>query len=260
MVAAACYVAFSPGGPLFDSDGLRAVFTASGLVIVGATIALAWRRSLVVIPAVAMTYWMLVWAPIGWRSSQAGIDQVARRLKEAGTVVQSTLIVYDSFSASRRPALARDPAIDYLQASARDRWRQLPQDVTGVQALNQYPEFISRVTAALHRAGVPLVAGTDALGVSLITPGSSFHRELELLREAGLTPYEVLHTATMAPASFLGKTEEFGSIQAGRRADLLLVARDPLQDLSSLRQPLAVMVRGRWLRRELLDTMLAGLS
>ena len=64
----------------------------------------------------------------------------------------------------------------------------------------------------------------------------------------------------MAPASFLGKTEEFGSIQAGRRADLLLVARDPLQDLSSLRQPLAVMVRGRWLRRELLETMLAGLS
>ncbi len=260
VIAAACYVAFSPGGPLFDSDGLRGVFTASGLVIVGATIALTWRRSLVVIPAVAMTYWMLVWAPIGWRSSQAGIDQVARSLKEAGTVVQSTLIVYDSFSASRRPALARDPAIDYLQPSARDRWRQLPQDVTGVQALNQYPEFTSRVTAALHRAGVPLVAGTDALGVSLITPGSSFHRELELLREAGLTPYEVLHTATMAPASFLGKTEEFGSIQAGRRADLLLVARDPLQDLSSLRQPLAVMVRGRWLRRELLDTMLAGLS
>ena len=54
VVAAACYVAFSPGGPLFDNDGLRAVFTTAGLVIVGATIALAWRRSLVVIPAVAM--------------------------------------------------------------------------------------------------------------------------------------------------------------------------------------------------------------
>ena len=105
-----------------------------------------------------------------------------------------------------------------------------------------------------------LVAGTDALGLSLIAPGSSLHRELELLHEAGLTPYEVLHTATVAPALFLGKTEEFGSIQVGRRADLLLVERDPLQDLSTLRQPLAVMVRGRWLRREQLDTMLAGLS
>ena len=259
LMAAACYAAFSPGGPLFDSNGLRAIFTIAGLVIVGATTALTWQRSLVVIPALAMTYWMLVWTPIAWRSSQAGIDRLARNLKDAGTVVQSTLIVYDTFSASRRPALARDPTIDYLQPSARDRWRRLPQDVTGVQVLNRYPEFTRRVTAALHRAGVPLVAGTDALGLALITPGSSLHRELELLHEAGLTPYEVLHTATMAPASFLGKTEEFGSIQVGRRADMLLVERDPLQDLSSLRQPLAVMVRGHWLRREQLEAMLAAL-
>ena len=89
LMAAACYVAFSPGGPLFDSNGLRAIFTAAGLVIIGATIVLAWLRSLVVIPAVAMTYWMLVWTPIAWRTSQVGIDQVAGRLKDAGTMVQS---------------------------------------------------------------------------------------------------------------------------------------------------------------------------
>jgi hypothetical protein len=259
LAAAACYAAFSPGGPLFDSYGLRIIFTAAALVIAGTTLVVAWRRSLIVIPAIAMTYWVTVWTPIAWRSSEAGIEDVARSLKSAGIVVQSTLIVYDTFSASRRPSLARDPAIDYLQPSARDRWRRLPPDVTGLEALNRYPEFIHKVTAALHRAGVPLVAATDALGLPLITPGAALHRELALLHDAGLTRYEALHAATVAPASFLDKTEEFGAIQVGRRADLLFVEGNPLEDLSSLRQPLAVMVRGRWLPREKLDAMLAAL-
>jgi imidazolonepropionase-like amidohydrolase len=103
------------------------------------------------------------------------------------------------------------------------------------------------------------MAGTDALGFPLIAPGSSLHRELELLHEAGLTPYEALRTATVVPAAFLGKAEEFGTIAVGRRADLLLVERNPLLDLASLRQPVGVMVRGRWLSRDRLQAMLAAL-
>jgi cytosine/adenosine deaminase-related metal-dependent hydrolase len=259
LVAAASYFCFSPGGPFFRSTLLRIVFTVASLTIAASTIVLAWRRSLVLIPAGAVTYWAIVWTPIAWRSSQSGIDDVARRLKNAGTVVQSTLINYDTFSPTRRPAIARDPAIDYLQPSARDRWRRLPPNVTGIQELNRYPEFTREVTAALHRAGVPLMAGTDALGFPLIAPGSSLHGELELLHEAGLTPYEALRTATVVPAAFLGKAEEFGTIAVGQRADLMLVERNPLEDLGSLRQPVGVMVRGRWLGRDRLQAMLAAL-
>jgi hypothetical protein len=250
---------FSPLGPFFGSTLLRIVFTVASLAIAASTIVLAWRRSFVLIPAVAVTYWAIVWTPIAWRSSQSGIEGVARRLKNAGTVVQSTLINYDTFSPTRRPAIARDPAIDYLQPSARDRWRRLPPNVTGIQVLNRYPEFTREVTAALHRAGVPLMAGTDALGFPLIAPGSSLHRELELLNEAGLTPYEALRAATVVPAAFLGKAEEFGTIAVGQRADLMLVERNPLEDLGSLRQPVGVMVRGRWLGRHRLQAMLAAL-
>ena len=259
LVAAASYVCFSPGGPLFGSTVLRIVFTAACLAIAASTIVLAWRRSLVVIPAAAVAYWAVVWMPIAWRSSLHGMEDVARRLKSAGTVVQSTLIVYDTFSAARRPAIAADPAIDYLQPSTRNRWRRLPQYVTGIQALNRYPEFTRELTAALHRAGVPLMAGTDALGAPLMTPGSSLHRELELLHEAGLTPYETLRAATVVPAAFLGKAEEFGTIGVGKRADLLLVTRNPLEDLGSLREPVGVMVRGRWLSRDRLQEMLSAL-
>ena len=82
---------------------------------------------------------------------------------------------------------------------------------------------------------------------------------MALLHEAGLRPYEVLRAATVAPATFLGKADEFGTIQVGRRADLLLVERNPLENLATLREPLAVMVRGQWLPREQLDVMLATL-
>jgi hypothetical protein len=259
VIAAVCYVCFSPGGPFFGSTLLRIAFTAASVAIAVTAIVLARRRSLVVVPAVAMAFWAIAWTPIAWRSSQAGIEDVARRLKNAGIVVQSTLIVYEAFSATRRPAMAHDAAIDYLQPSVRDRWRRLSPNVTGIQALNRYPEFTRQVTAALHQAGVPLMAGTDALGATLIAPGSSLHRELELLHDAGLTPYEALRTATVVPAEFLGKGNEFGTIAVGRRADFLLVERNPLQDLSSLRQPAGVMVRGRWLSRERLQTMLAAL-
>src|SRR6187455_1730897 len=89
--------------------------------------------------------------------------------------------------------------------------------------------------------------------------GHHFIAELELLHEAGLTPYEVLKTATVIPAAFLGKTGEFGTIAVGQRADLLLVDRDPLEDLGALDQPVGVMVRGRWLSRDRLQEMLAAL-
>src|SRR5262249_6895262 len=105
----------------------------------------------------------------------------------------------------------------------------------------------------LHRNGVPIMAGTDAMGLPLVPPGSSLHRELQLLSASGLSPYEVIRSATVVPASFLGRTKEFGKIAVGQRADLLLVAGNPLEDLAVLKRPVGVMARGRWLPREKLD-------
>ena len=84
------------------------------------------------------------------------------------------------------------------------------------------------------------------MGAELLAPGASLHRELELLTESGLTNYDAIRAATVAPAVFLRKEMEFGTIAVGRRADLLLVESNPLERLSTLRQPLGVMARGRW--------------
>ena len=92
----------------------------------------------------------------------------------------------------------------------------------------------------LHGHGARLLAGTDA--GYLLPAGSSLIDELHELVAAGLTPFEALAAATRDAALFLG--EDAGTIEAGKRADLLLLGADPLQDIEALRHPAMVIVRG----------------
>jgi imidazolonepropionase-like amidohydrolase len=90
----------------------------------------------------------------------------------------------------------------------------------------------------LHRAGVPIVAGTDGSGLELV-------RELELYVEAGFTPEEALASATILPARLLGVQEQTGSIAVGKHADLALVDGDPSRKIGDLRHVLTVMTNGK---------------
>ncbi|MBB4688921.1 amidohydrolase family protein [Amycolatopsis jiangsuensis] len=102
-----------------------------------------------------------------------------------------------------------------------------------------------RNVAALHEAGVNILAGTDAhVGGGPVVPhGESLHREFELLAEAGLSPVEILRAATIAPARAFGLTGR-GEIRSGGRADLVLVEGDPTTDLTATRAIRAVWCGG----------------
>jgi imidazolonepropionase-like amidohydrolase len=110
--------------------------------------------------------------------------------------------------------------------------------------------------ALLHVAGAPLLAGTDASN-PFVVQGASLHDELASLVLAGLTPHQALRCATSEAARFLDRSAEFGTLAPGRRADLVLTRRDPLQDLGALRHPEAVLVNGYRLSRTHLDGLLA---
>jgi Amidohydrolase family len=270
-----CVFAFLPGGPLFNSTFLRVAFTVLAGIVTAATLTAVFstvrllrdvavptlgkiQALLVVTSAIALTVVVLsFWVPVSWRSSDGGIERVAKRVHDAGIFVQSTLVAYDTFSTSGRTALINDPAVDFLMPSTRDAWRQEPRP--GIP-LNRFTAFNQKLAGALHRNGVPIMAGTDAMGLPLVAPGSSLHRELQLLSASGLSPYEVMRSATVVPAAFLGRAREFGTIALGQRADLLLVAGNPLEDLGTLKRPMGVMVRGRWLPREKLDELLKLLA
>lgn len=113
---------------------------------------------------------------------------------------------------------------------------------------------------ALHRAGVPILASTDA---SFANPylfhGYSLLDELDLYVEIGLTPREALHAATLAPAAFLGFPDQDGRIAEGRRADLVLLDDNPLVSLDTLRRPAGVIANGRFYDRAALNAMEAAL-
>jgi imidazolonepropionase-like amidohydrolase len=109
--------------------------------------------------------------------------------------------------------------------------------------------FIGQFTKQFFDAGIPLLAGSDSPTV-LLVPGLSMLRELELMEEIGIPRERVLEIATRNAGEFitrnLSAAESFGTVEVGRRADLILLEADPLEDLANLRRRLGVMTRGTW--------------
>jgi len=114
---------------------------------------------------------------------------------------------------------------------------QVPKDLTRADYRASWAKIVQLLTK-MHKAGVPIVAGTDGTGIELV-------RELEIYVEAGFTPAEALATATIAPAILVGQGKNTGSIQTGKVADLALVEGDPSKKIGDLRQTRVVMLGGK---------------
>jgi imidazolonepropionase-like amidohydrolase len=95
------------------------------------------------------------------------------------------------------------------------------------------------IVGALHRAGIPIVAGTDQT-----VPGHSLYREMELYVEAGFTPMEAIQAATIVPARVMKVDNELGTVEAGKRADLILVDGNPLENIHNIRKVKTVITGG----------------
>jgi len=121
--------------------------------------------------------------------------------------------------------LLKEPDMDILD---------VPEELRGT-ALEAFRKRV-RFVGMCHRAGVRVIAGTDAWGLGKLIAGLSLHRELELLCEAGLTPLEALQAATITAARALRSDSEIGSIRPGKRADLVILDADPLASISNTRR------------------------
>ena len=105
----------------------------------------------------------------------------------------------------------------------------------------------------MHDHGVGIMAGTDT-GVALVYPGSALHQELRLLVErCRFTPMDALLSATLIPARFFKMEDRLGTIEAGKLADMVMLAKDPLQDIANIQKIEGVMMNGKWLDRAALD-------
>ena len=157
-----------------------------------------------------------------------------------------------------------DPRRRYVPASRQRGWdRDLRNTRNGPPELQRfYREFFDlalRVTGMAHGAGVKVMVGTDVFD-TMVFPGFSYHDELEHLHAAGLSPLAILRAATHRGAEFLGKTAEYGSIAAGKVADLIVLDADPLGDIRNSRQISIVLFNGRVFDRADLDAMIDGVE
>jgi imidazolonepropionase-like amidohydrolase len=120
-------------------------------------------------------------------------------------------------------------------------------------------EQAMRIVGDMHRAGVPLLAGTDIMNPFLV-PGFSLHDELALLVAAGLTPMEALQTATRNAAQYLEILDSYGTVEKGKIADLVVLDADPLADIRNTQKISGVVTGGRYFARPALDKMLADVE
>jgi hypothetical protein len=135
-----------------------------------------------------------------------------------------------------------------------ERWYNAKQkDPTTVERIKKQHDFHLTIVKKLHEAGVPIICGTDA-GIGVTLPGFSIHKELAFYKEAGLSNYEVLKTATVNASQTHSMMNQLGTIEEGKIANMLLVDKNPLVELSTLHNPTYVFVKGRKLNRETLDS------
>jgi imidazolonepropionase-like amidohydrolase len=99
---------------------------------------------------------------------------------------------------------------------------------------------------AMRAAGVHIMTGTDA-PLRNSPPGFGLHEELALLVRGGMSPFNAIRAATIAPATYLGMLDSVGTIAAGRVADLLLLSANPLRDIQATRRIVAVVANGRFI-------------
>jgi imidazolonepropionase-like amidohydrolase len=184
-------------------------------------------------------------------------DRIARALAKTRQVQVPTLVLpwVEAQPVAFTPA---DPRWAYLRPDERTRWQRATAAITPAEhaVASRRWGVASKIAASLDRAGVPMLAGTDA-PMPGVYPGFALHDELERLVDAGLTPGEALRAATLAPAKFFGIEREAGTVATGKRADLVLLDADPLRDVRNTRRIDAVVLDGRLLDRTAIDALLA---
>lgn len=189
---------------------------------------------------------------LGMEADSRRIDEAARRVAANRIAIVPTL-VQAQHAAARPHELAEWMRRDELQLAPREvraHWEsrvrsasdRLGEDDWAV--VERGAQNRRDLVAAFDKAGAILLAGTDTPN-PFVVPGVSLHRELALLVAAGLTTKEALAAATRDAAAFVGQSSEWGTVEEGKRADLVLLRADPLAEIGNTRAIVMVFVRGK---------------
>jgi len=185
-------------------------------------------------------------------ADEGRIAQVVAATCAAHTWTVPTLALWETFLGTEDSGtLAARPEVRWVPQAWRANWAQQLTQLRQQNAQTREQRLTTlalrrRILKALQTAGCPIAFGTDSPQLYSV-PGFSIHREIMSMSAAGLTPAQILAAGTRNPARYFGAEQEFGSVAAGQRADLILLNGNPLIDLANVRRRTGVMVNGRWL-------------
>jgi hypothetical protein len=201
------------------------------------------------------------------RNSLSFLKQAAKEIKTSGIYVSPTLGIFEMISRyadkNKSTVLTKDKNIKYLPKHYSGHWKSDKINYRtnswfttkeSLARLEKELKWQKEFTLLLHNEGVPLMAGSETYGLFL--PGFSLHHELELINCSGLSNYETLKTATVNPARYLNTIAQSGTITEGKLADMVLLDKNPLEDIRHTKTILGVNIKGKWLNRKELNKIL----
>jgi imidazolonepropionase-like amidohydrolase len=210
----------------------------------------------------------VVLGPVLEHIDESKLPTLAAATRKASVYNDPTLTLFKLVVSDAKPEdYLQWPEMQYIPAKMRENFAKQKQSTLGEPApaaeRQRYLNLRNKVLLALHAAGAKLLVGPDSPQFFLV-PGFATHRELESFVEAGLTPYQALEAATRNPGEYFAEImktrRDFGTVEVGLRADLLLLDANPLQSVANLSKRSGVMVRGRWLPESELRKMLENVA
>jgi imidazolonepropionase-like amidohydrolase len=183
---------------------------------------------------------------------EAKLADVVRRTKAAGAWIVPTMALWETLIGyTDLNTLAAMPELKYAPPQQVEQWKTAHRNrVNQPNFDRKKTKFIAtnriRILKALNEGGVRILLGTDA-PQQFSVPGFSIHREMALMVKCGFTPYQIIHSGTKNVGDYFKSKDNFGTIEVGKRADLILVEGNPLKDVANISRRAGVMARGRWL-------------
>ena len=193
------------------------------------------------------------------------LPELVKMTLETGAWIAPTLTLFDRYFGYKPAEEYRNiPEMKYMSAEQVQNWinAKTPYEDAGVltkENVQPYLEFRNMLFMTLHQAGVPVLMTSDSPQVFNV-PGFSIHHEIKLMSDAGMSNYEILKTGSVNPARYFYEEGEWGVIKNGASADFVLVKNNPLEDLETLKNPIAVVMRGEYFDQNRIQEELAKIE
>ena len=189
------------------------------------------------------------------------IPALAKQVKDAGIYVTPTNYFFISNAGLPQPEeeIKNKPDYAYIPSQLREeKWKYRANYLKNMAPLTSREKYVSirkQMVYELWKAGVPLMAGSDAPEFFVVA-GFALHDELKTMVDAGLSPYAALQTATVNPAKFLGMSDRTGTLAVGKEADMILLDKNPLEDIRNTRTIIGVSTDNAWFTKEKINQIL----